>query len=488
MAGWTNELKVGLLTIATILGAIWAIQRTDDRPLDGVSSSYNLYMVVPSADGIYPTTQVKMAGVSIGSVRRITLEGTSARVLLEMNAEVQLPIDSLAELKSEGVLGDKFVRITPGESPQFLEAEAIITNKPVTFDTEKLSAQADEIAASVEAITADTELIVRALRMAYVDNGLQDHVTATVLNVEAMSHDLRIMASENRQDLAVIADNLRNLSVALNELVAKTGDSVGAEMDALRAATTKLDETMTHVNAITSRVEAGEGTLGRLVNDDTTIDRIDRTLGEVGEVVESINRVQTEVYYRGDYFVGTDPSADGFAENPVAGGTRSTFGLRLMPREDYWYQVEVVDHPIGSFTWSEQVDPETGGSARRYTVTPDLRYSLQFARRWKDLTVRFGVKESSGGVGVDYNLLRDRLVVSADLYDFSYGSWPLLDGTPNLTLGGRFTPAPHVYLSGGLDNTILGLRYGYVTGFVGGGFSFTDDDIKWLLATVPFPG
>lgn len=488
MAGWTNELKVGLLSIATITGAIWAIQRTDDRPIDGVASSYNLFLLVPSADGIYPTTQVKMAGVSVGSVRKITLEGTTARVLLEMNADVQLPTDSLAELKSEGVLGDKFVRITPGQSADRLAPDSTIRNKVPDLDLEKLSGQADEIVAQVNAITADTELIMRAVRLAYVDNGLQDHVTATVMNLERASADMHRMTAENRQDISIIADNLRALSVALNELVAKTGDSVSAEMVALRAATEKLDATMTHVNTITGRIEAGEGTLGRLVNDDTTINRLDRTLGEVGEVVESINRVQTEVYYRGAWFAGTAPSADGFTENPVAGGTKNALGLKLMPREDYWYVVEVVDHPLGSFTWEETIDPESGADDKRYTNTPDLRYTLQFARRWHDLSLRFGVKESSGGVGLDYYLLRDRLMLSADVYDFSYGSWPLLDGTPNLTLTGRVTPYPHLYLEGGLDNTVLGLRYGYVTGFLGGGFSFTDDDFKWLLATVPFPG
>ena len=82
-------------------------------------------------------------------------------------------------------------------------------------------------------------------------------------------------------------------------------------------------------------------------------------------------------------------------------------------------------------------------------------------------------------------LWRDKVMLSADVYDFTYGSWPVMDGTPNVEVTARLYPWRHVYLEGGMDNVILGARYGYATGFAGGGFTFDDDDLKYVLAALP---
>jgi hypothetical protein len=147
--------------------------------------------------------------------------------------------------------------------------------------------------------------------------------------------------------------------------------------------------------------------------------------------------------------------------------------------------VELVDHPLGSITWEERVLPDFGTSYREYVVQPGYRVSFQFAKRIHDVVLRFGVKESSGGVGADLLLWKDRVELSADVYDFTYGSWPDSSGIPNVQLSARVFPWRNVYLEGGLFNVANGARYGYVTGFAGGGFSFDDDDLKYVLGALP---
>jgi hypothetical protein len=215
---------------------------------------------------------------------------------------------------------------------------------------------------------------------------------------------------------------------------------------------------------------------------------VNDTVEQVQDVVDSINGLKLQVYYRGSAFFGTDPSEPDFTENPLAGQIRNIVGFRIMPREDYWYLFELVDHPTGRLTYTSHYFPGSGFAYTEYERTPDFRFTFMFAKRFYNLVARFGIKESGGGVGFDYLMFRDRLQLSVDAYDSKFASWPVLDSTPNLSMYVRVVPYRHLFLEAGLENELFGLRHGFTTGFAGAGFSFDDDDFKWVLATLPFPG
>lgn len=480
MARFSNEFLVGLLTLAVAVLVGWAVVRTDDKPDGASAAGYLLSMTVPTAEGIFPTTPVRMAGVGIGAVETVKLVGNEAIITLQMRGDVQLPTDSFGQLKGEGLLGDRYVRVSAGTATTLLHDGDTLRYQPDANDIEGMTNKVSDIADDVKAITA-------ALRTFTEDPTTRDQIRSTVANLEALSAQLRELAGANGEQLAAIAQNLRTVSETLNEVVGATGSSVEQEMVAIRAATETLDRTIRNLESISAKVDEGEGTIGRLVNDTTTIDSINDTLAQVNDIVDDVSSIQTQVYYRGDVYYGTDPTSGAFDGNPVSGLTRNVLGLRLQPREDYWYVVEVVGHPIGNISHEDRYLPDLGTAYREYVVAPGYRFSFQFAKRFQDLVVRFGVKESSGGAGVDWLLVNDRVSVSADVYDFTYGSWPVMDGTPNVQLTARAWPWRHVYVEAGLDNVVLGARYRYVTGFAGGGFTFDDRDLKFVLAALPLP-
>ncbi len=485
MARFSNEFLVGLLAIFTAGATVYAVLRTDDQPAD-VGTGYTLEATFASAEGVFKKTPVRIAGVPVGSVASVQLADGVADVRLLMLENVRLPTDSFAELKGEGVLGDKFIRITPGTASTFLGEGDRIEVRAAGADLDAMTAKVSAIADDVKAITA-------ALRTVAEDEGTKENLTLTIQNIQLLSEELRAMAGENREDLAVIADNLRRVSESLSRFVDTTGADVEAEMDAIQGATATLDKAVGNLESITGKIDRGEGTIGALVNDSSTIDSVNATLDSVNETVETVgslvgdvDRIRTEVYYRGSYFYGstpTDPAYGGV--NPVSGLARNVIGARLMPREDYWYVVELVNHPLGTISHEDRVLPDFGTSYREYVVRPSYRFSFQFAKRWHDVVLRFGVKENGGGLGADWLLWRDRVQLSADVYDFTYAAWPVMSAVPNVQLTARVYPWRHVYLEGGLDNVANGARFGYVTGFAGGGFSFDDDDLKFVLGALP---
>ncbi len=484
MTRFSNEFLVGLLAIVVVGLAAWAMIRTDDRP-DGLAGTWTAYVSFPSAEGVYPDTPVRIAGVTIGGVDAVVLDGGQARLTLMLQSNVKLSVDSFAEIGSEGMLGDKFIRVTPGNDPSYLLDGATMKATPPGADIEGLTKKMGLIADDVAAITG-------TMRDMTEDPVARAQLSETMENVKLLSIELRDMAAANRGDLDAMAQNLRATSEALRAIVERSGGRVDDELATVKEATESMERAVKNLEEITRKVNDGEGTMGKLINDPATVDSLNDTLNEVNATVKEVSSLvngitglQTDLYYRGNYFFGSDPTRGDLALNPVAGGTRNTLGIKVAFKPDYFYLVELVSAPQGLITYEDHALPELGTAYREYTVTPSYRVSFQFAKRWGPAVFRFGMKESSGGVGVDAYLFKNRLMFSADVFDFLYGSYPIMDGTPNVELAARAYPWRNVYLEGGANNLLLGAKYGFFTGFVGGGFTFNDQDLRLLLPMLP---
>ena len=99
--------------------------------------------------------------------------------------------------------------------------------------------------------------------------------------------------------------------------------------------------------------------------------------------------------------------------------------LRLQPREDKYYEIELINDPRGltsiTDTTTDTTNPTQPAHYRTITTTTtdSFRFSLQFAKRMGPFTGRFGIKESTGGIGLDIHLLQDRFEIVNDLFGFS---------------------------------------------------------------------
>ena len=114
-----RESLTEVLTGAAVLAAavIFGIFMTQSAGLSaGRSGSYELTASFRSAEGVLAGTDVRLAGVRIGSVTGMELNAETyrAEVSLAINDGVELPIDSVVAVASEGLLGGTFVEIVPG--------------------------------------------------------------------------------------------------------------------------------------------------------------------------------------------------------------------------------------------------------------------------------------------------------------------------------------------------------------------------------------
>ena len=122
MADSKIEMFVGgVVVIAAIAFSIY-ISETWNRA--GFKSNYQVFASFRSAEGIRVGTEVRLAGVKVGSVTHLELDRDTyqAKSTLSINEDILIPDDSALSIASEGLLGGNFVEVVPGSSIDYLKA------------------------------------------------------------------------------------------------------------------------------------------------------------------------------------------------------------------------------------------------------------------------------------------------------------------------------------------------------------------------------
>jgi len=92
----------------------------------------------PSVGGLKAGSSVEIAGVEIGRVESIGLADYQARVRVRLNRDIKLQEDSIASIKTKGLIGEKFIRISPGGSDKIIPPNGRIREVEAPVDFEEL--------------------------------------------------------------------------------------------------------------------------------------------------------------------------------------------------------------------------------------------------------------------------------------------------------------------------------------------------------------
>ncbi len=133
------EIVVGVFLVLGFLAFGWlAMQLGEVTWLSG-SRTYTVYADFDNISGIKSGSEVQIAGVTVGSVTGLALnEYDQARAALQLNKEIKLPKDSIASVKSQGIIGDKLIQITlGGDEENYLEGDVIVDTES-SVDLESL--------------------------------------------------------------------------------------------------------------------------------------------------------------------------------------------------------------------------------------------------------------------------------------------------------------------------------------------------------------
>jgi phospholipid/cholesterol/gamma-HCH transport system substrate-binding protein len=490
------EAKVGVFVIAGILVLAYMSMKVGTFKY-GPDQGYTIHGYFDSAEGLVKGVPVQVAGVDVGRVKDIALEDGRAKITLEINHDVQLGKDVQAAIRTKGVLGDKYVELllgAPGVA-RMQPGEAIRqTTSPTNIDS--LLQQLQSIGQDMKQLTQSfsgaiggeegresLRIIVENLRALSITlnetvQRNRDNIDHGLDNFALFSKDIRDMTQGNKEVLNDILSNLKDASGQLNEAMLafgritekiNRGEGTLGKLIQDEETAKNMEQTIVALQEITEKINRGEGTIGKLIQDEETVENINMTLSSVNEYLQKERSFQTFLDYRGEYLFDS-------------GDLKSYLSLRIQPKEDKYYLLQVVDDPYGK-TETTITTTESGGVVTTQTNVEtkkdELKFSAQIAKRYYDLGFRAGIFESTGGVAIDYYLLNDDLMLSIEAFDF--GS----DRDPHMKVRANYTPFRFFYVTAGYDDFLSDVdRESF---FLGLGLHFSDQDLKTLLAGAPIP-
>lgn len=486
----SQVVKVGIFaTVCLVILAvlIWKIE--DINPF--AEEGRKIDAVFDSVAGLDDKASVRIAGVRVGRVDSVGLDqaGRKARVTLFLEQPIELPRGTTARVANLGLLGEKYIEIVPGPpgGPPLPDDAVLPGVTPPTID--EAIAKINDIGSSIQEMTGSLG-----------GAGLGDNINRLVDELELTSREIRLLVAENRANLNATIGNFREASSALarelprladqmnrtlvqiESLVADNRGDVSASLGNIREVTDRLQTSVDNFNQISGKIARGEGTLGKLVNDEQAYDEVISTLDTIQGGVETlsgtlgaINRFRIDLDMKGYVLPGLEDS-----------GSQTALLLDIDPQDDKrLYRAGISSPPGGRRREKTETITVTNpdGTTEVTTVnkvTEEKSYAATGLFGYKapnDVRLYAGIIENSGGAQIEYPLFKDRFLVSFEAFDFNRPE----DLSPHLRLMGRWKFHPNLYLLGGYDDFLEDDS----SFFLGGGIRWNDENIKYLLGAVP---
>ncbi len=513
-----TPFKVGLVVLASILATLYMVTVLTQGEGGWTSrEGYTVYATFEDVTGLAKNSRVMMSGISIGTLQDFKLErgnGAKVRVVMRIDPDVKLyegietdegywQNGATVTKTQASVIGDYYLEVTPGTAGDEIEDGGEIHNVPETIGPSQLFSRFDRIAGNLEEITDSLSAVfggpegqrsmeemmrnleeMLATMRTFVDAN-SDKIDRVVTNAEQISRDVRGLTSTGTESLRNIMADAESIVQEVKFIIGESSTDVQAGLGTLRGTLGRLQTTLDSLNYslqniqdITDKVNEGEGAVGTLVNDPAVVDTSQRILEDVEGLTDRFDKLKTFVNLRSEYHVRHQQF-------------KTVLGLRLQPDPNKYYMAEFIDDFRGTTT-VEQKDVNTtrsdaeDGLYRKTTVTTtdEFKFSFQMARSlpvtdWAKLTGRFGLIESSGGVGGNLLLGNDQsLDIQTDIYEFG------LNRNPRLRSMATYDFLEFAYIAGGVDDILNGDRRDY---FFGAGIEFNDRDLKALITTTGVP-
>jgi len=458
-------IKVGLLFIILIAGAYGVWKTIGERPSG--SANFEVWAKFKDASGLPLGSRVVIAGLPIGEVHELSIEGRYARITVRMRSDIELWDNAIIFKKSSSLLGDFFLEIDPGtaevidaqgtkRSTKLLEHGDQITRVVEATSPDQLMRRIEEtlpkvdsVLLSVRDLSEDVRSIVNgplASIMSRIDQLVQEEAgtVSSILartdrsleRIELITKDVRRITQGADKKVDKILKNLAEATADAKDLIHSAKREVEETGAKIREKLDDLDGIFDPTASVMSKIDNDEGTLGRLVNDSTIADNIEDITEDAKDFLGTLFGMQTYVGLRSEYNLG-------------AGQFRHYVTVELATRPDKFYYIELEKGPRGNYpevklTW----DPALGRFRQDVVIEDKIRFTFQFAKRYDWFTMRYGIKENTGGIGVDGQWFDNRLKVSVDVFDATFDALPRLKVTAAYQLFG------FLYVLGGVDEIL----------------------------------
>lgn len=264
------ETKLGYFVVLAVFAA-WLITETLGG-LETFHSGYHVSGLFDTAQDLKVGNSVKMAGVEIGRVEKIALEGNKVRVTMKLRPDAVVKTDSTAVIKFTGLMGQNFVSIDFGtpEAPKAVEGAVLATAEQP--DLNAIMAKLDGATTGIQNLTKSfTPDTLNNLMGPLIDFVKQNsgHIGGAISNIENISG--QIASGQGTVGRLIYSDSLYNSAIST---------------------VTNLQDAVAQVQGVVSGITNGQGTIGKLVTDETLYNATTASMTNLDQILLKINQGQ----------------------------------------------------------------------------------------------------------------------------------------------------------------------------------------------------
>ena len=292
----SREVKTAVLVISGIVLFIYLYNYLKGENLFDSNVTYYTRFDYNALDTSSPVT---IKGNTVGKINTITYDFETGKTLVEISVDKALRFskNSKIRLYEQGLMGGNALSIIPatdGEIAQkgdYLESEVepgLI--KSLTSNFSGLSTGLDSTLKSADTLLISLNKVVSDES----DQGLKAviaELNETLKGYKTLSYSVNGMLTKNEENISTILENFKIVSQDLTQLSAELKESN------LTDAVSKLDNTLTSVNALLAGLENGEGSMGKLFKDEALYNNLKGVSKEMEELLRDI-KLHPKRYFR----------------------------------------------------------------------------------------------------------------------------------------------------------------------------------------------
>jgi len=278
----TLETRLGIFVALAVIAAVLILEIVGG--IERFQRGYHLYADFNNIQDLKEGNQVKMAGVEVGRVEKISLDPTNnkVRIAMKLKKKAVVRTDSVATVKFLGLLGQNFIALdfgTPGGQIAEDGAHLATAEQP---DLSAMMQKIDNVASGVEKLTSSfTGEKIDNLLGPFTDflKANREPLTLAIANFQSIS--TQIAQGKGSVGRLIYDDTLYNSALA--------------SVTNLQDAASEIKLTIADARGLIDQAKSGQGTIGKLLNDDTLYRETTLSMQSLSEILDKINSGQGSV-------------------------------------------------------------------------------------------------------------------------------------------------------------------------------------------------
>lgn len=285
----TREIKTAILVISTILLFIWGYNYLKGKDL--LNKYQTFYVQYDNVEGLAPSASVTINGLVVGRVTKITLNKETGKLMVQLQLKTDFPISktSTAMIYKPGFIDGKQIAIEPNYHDKSVSGDGqILIGKSELDLTEALKKQLLPLQSKFEKLLKNSDNLLTGLNNVLDQKGQQDlkkslsELSETMEQFHKASASINTILDDNKGQIKGVVTNLNKVSSDFS----KISDSLN-KADLGKTAK-NLQKTLQNVDKMLADMQAGKGTMGKLINDEELYKNLAQTSKELELVLEDV--------------------------------------------------------------------------------------------------------------------------------------------------------------------------------------------------------